>query len=199
VDQLTHHSDIDFAYECLCWGTHNDLWEHSWEIVQRVNRKNFGLCLDTFNIAGRIYADPTSPSGTTKNAEEDVKMSMRRMVNTVDVNKIFYVEVVDAERLDEPLLPGHQYYDASQPPRMSWSRNCRLFYGEEDRGAYLPILPIVKALLEKQQGLGFEGWVSFELFNRSMADPDPGTPHEHARRAGESWKKLQRDADFFVA
>lgn len=72
-----------------------------------------------------------------------------------------------------------------------------MFYGETDRGAYLPILPIVKALLEKE-GLGFEGWVSFELFNRSMADPSPDVPHEHARRAGESWKKLTQDADFEV-
>lgn len=120
------------------------------------------------------------------------------MIRTVDVKKIFYVEVVDAERLLEPLGPDHEFFDPSMPPRMNWSRNCRLFYGEQDRGAYLPILPIVKALLEKE-GLGFEGWVSFELFNRSMADPEPSTPQEHARRGGESWKRLVEDVQFEAA
>ena len=54
---------VRFAYESLCWGTHHDTWEKSWEIVNAVDMPNFGLCLDTFNIAGRLYADPAHPSG----------------------------------------------------------------------------------------------------------------------------------------
>ncbi|GKU22547.1 unnamed protein product [Fusarium langsethiae] len=51
---LKQDPPIRFAYEALCWSTHVDTWEKSWEVAQKVNRPNFGLCLDTFNIAGRV-------------------------------------------------------------------------------------------------------------------------------------------------
>lgn len=181
---------IKFAYESLAWGTHVDTWEQCWDIVTRVDRPNFGACLDTFNIAGRIFADPASPSGMTANAEADTRASVERLVNTVDVAKVFFVQVVDAERLAEPLVEGHEFYSASQPARMSWSRNCRLFYGEMDRGGYLPVKEITKAFI---LGLGYDGWVSMELFNRSMADPSSETPQEHARRGMVAWGKIVED------
>ncbi|KAI7531022.1 xylose isomerase-like protein [Hortaea werneckii] len=181
---------VQFAYESLCWGTYCDVWERSWEIVQKVDRPNFGICFDTFNMAGRVYADPAAPSRRTPNAAADMAASLQRLVETVDVKKIKFLQVVDAEYLDEPLQPGHKYYDPAQPARMSWSRNCRLFYGEEDRGAYLPVKAILHALLVD---LRFEGWVSAELFSRSLVQPDPSVPAEHARRAAESWKKIVMD------
>ncbi|KAL7623607.1 3-dehydroshikimate dehydratase [Parahypoxylon ruwenzoriense] len=181
---------IRFVYEALCWGTRCDLWEQSWDIVQAVDRPNFGLCLDTFNIAGRIYADPASPTGRTPDCDQAVRESMNRLVTTVDVRKVFYVQVVDAERLSQPLVQGHEFYNAEQPVRMSWSRNCRLFYGEEDRGAYLPVAEISRAIFH---GLGYEGWVSMELFNRRMSDRDQIVPYELARRGAVAWAKLTKD------
>jgi len=193
-------SGLRFAYESLCWGTHVSFWEQSWTIVQRIDRDNFGLCLDTFNIAGRVYADPARPSGRTPDADAAMAASIARLVAQVDVRKVFYVEVVDAERLQHHLTPAHPFYDAAQPARMSWSRNCRLFYGEADRGAYLPVRAISAALLQRpgSGGLGFEGWVSFELFNRSLVDPAEDTPRLHAARGAESWRALQRDVEFEV-
>lgn len=187
---LQQQPPIRYVYEALCWGTHVNLWEQSWEIVQAVDRPNFGLCLDTFNIAGRIYADPASSTGCTSDCEAAVQASIARLLATIDVRKVFYVQVVDAERLDRPLNQSHPYYNAEQPCRMSWSRNCRLFYGEQDRGAYLPVTDIARAIF---QGLGFEGWVSLELFNRRMADTDEGIPHELASRGATSWARLVRD------
>jgi len=184
---------IRFAYESLCWSTHVDVWESCWDVVQRVDRPNFGMCLDTFNIAGRIFADPTAASGRTVDAEIAVEQSIAALISQVDVSKVFYVQVVDAERLRRPLLPGHAYYDPSQPARMSWSRNCRLFYGEKSRGAYLPVEKIARAFFH---GLGFEGWVSLELFNRRMGDEGPDVPDELARRGAISWDKLARDMRF---
>ncbi|KAL9087873.1 MAG: hypothetical protein Q9165_006435 [Trypethelium subeluteriae] len=181
---------VRFTYESLAWGTRVDTWEVCWDIVRRVNRPNFGICLDTFNIAGRVYADPTSDTGMTPTAEMDIENSIQRLINTVDVTKIFYVQVVDAEKLKRPLLQEHEFYDPSQPPRMSWSRNCRLFYGEASLGAYLPIRRIVRAVLGD---LGFRGWVSMELFNRDMACSDPTVPADHARRAFEAWNKIVED------
>ena len=160
-------------------------------MVQRVNRSNFGMCLDTFNIAARIYADPTVPGGVAgPDAADAVRQSLERLLERVDVARVFYVQVVDAERLRVPLGPGHAFHVDGQPPRMSWSRNCRLFYGEEDRGAYLPVREIAAAIFH---GLGFEGWVSLELFNRRMNDEGADVPYELARRGALSWSKLARD------
>ncbi|KAB5584927.1 putative dehydroshikimate dehydratase [Coniochaeta sp. 2T2.1] len=181
---------IRFAYESLCWSTRVDTWERCWDVVQRVDRSNFGMCLDTFNIAGRIYADPESPTGRVPGAEQAVRDSIRRLVAEVDVKKVFYVQVVDAERLEAPLVEGHPFYSPDQPARMSWSRNCRLFYGEHDHGAYLPVKDIAAAFFH---GLGYEGWVSLELFNRRMADEGPEVPEELANRGAISWNKLVRD------
>jgi 4-hydroxyphenylpyruvate dioxygenase len=187
---LQQEPPIRFTYEALCWGTRYSLWEQSWDIVRAVDRPNFGLCLDTFNIAGRIYADPSSATGRTPNCDDAVRESIARLRATVDVDKVFYVQVVDAERLAAPLVKGHAFYDPEQPARMSWSRNCRLFYGEKDRGAYLPVAEISRAIF---QGLGYEGWVSMELFNRRMADTDPAVPKELASRGATAWAKLVSD------
>jgi len=181
---------IRFSYESLSWGTRADTWERSWEIVQRVDRPNFGICLDTFHIAARIFGDPESASGMAPDGEQAVKESIQRLLSTVDVSKIVYVQVVDAERLAEPICETHPFYSPEQPPRMSWSRNCRLFYGEYSRGAYLPIREISAAIF---QGLGFEGWVSFELFNRRMSDEDHDVPEELASRGAVAWAKFVRD------
>ena len=178
---------IKFAYEALCWGKYIDTWEQSWELVAAVNRPNFGLCLDTFNIAGREWADPTSPDGKVKNADEILRKSMAKLRRTIDVKRVFFVQVVDAERLRNPLTPDHAFHVDGQPPRMSWSRNARLFPFE--KAGYLPIIDVLKAITDSD-GLGYQGWISLELFSRTMANPDPSCPREHARRGIESWEKL---------
>lgn len=182
--------DIIFAYEALCWGTHISTWEQSWEIVQKVSRSNFQICFDTFNLAGKVFADPTRPGGIQKNAEEEMEATLRRILEKVDVRRIAYIQVVDAERLETPLIKGHEFYQEDQPARMSWSRNCRLFYGEEDRGAYLPVYAILKTLLVD---LGFEGYISAEVFHRDLGKDDRSVPEEFAQRAKRSWEKIVED------
>jgi 4-hydroxyphenylpyruvate dioxygenase len=180
---------IRFAYESLSWGTHVDKWEVCWDIVQRVDRSNFGICLDSFNILGRIYADPTTECGKVAGAEQEVHESIQRLIAQIKPHKekIFFIQVVDAERLAQPLLPGHPFYNAEQPARMSWSRNCRLFYGETSRGAYLPVKDVVHAIINE---IGFDGWVSMELFNRVMNREDSGVVEELAARAAAAWESM---------
>lgn len=38
-------SPNDYSWPC------RNSWEHTWDICKRVNRPNFGLCLDTFQIS----------------------------------------------------------------------------------------------------------------------------------------------------
>ncbi|PBP15564.1 3-dehydroshikimate dehydratase [Diplocarpon rosae] len=182
---------VRFAYENLCWGTFNDTWAKAWDVVRTVDRPNFGLCLDTFNIAGREFADPCAPDGKLPNAEKVFKESMARMVRTIDPAKIFYIQVVDAERLREPMSERHAFHVEGQKPRMSWSRNCRLFLCEEERGGYLPVLDVLRAICNEREkgGLGYRGWISMELFNRTLLEEREDVPREHAERAMRSWMR----------
>jgi len=180
---------IGFAYEALCWGTYINTWEQAWDVVTRVDMPNFGICIDTFNMAGRIYADPATASGKTPNADAVVRASVQKMKSNLDIRKIFLVQLVDAARLKTPMAPGHEDYNPSQPARMSWSRGHRLFYGEQHLGGYLPVLKIFKAVID----LGYEGWVSAELFNSLMSSPEPEIPEALAKRAAISWQRLLKD------
>ncbi|KAH8807513.1 4-hydroxyphenylpyruvate dioxygenase [Xylogone sp. PMI_703] len=178
---------IRFAYESLCFGRYVDTWEEAWKIIVAVDRPNFGTCLDTFNIAGREWADPSAPDGKNPNADEVLKQSMAKLRHTIDVNKVFFIQVVDAEKMRNPLTKDHIFHVEGQLPRMSWSRNARLFPFE--KSGYLPIIDVLKAITD-EDGLNYKGWVSLELFSRTMADPDPACPRKHAARGMESWKKL---------
>jgi 4-hydroxyphenylpyruvate dioxygenase len=178
---------VRYAFEALCWGTRVDTWEASWEVVQRVDRPNFGLCLDSFNIAGRIYADPAAASGCTGDCDEATARSVARLIAGVDVSRLFLLQVADAERLESPLTPAHPFYNPEQPARMSWSRNARLFYGEEEHGAYLPARAILSAVVSD---LKYDGWLSFEVFNREFFNTDARIPSQMAQRAAKSWNKM---------
>ncbi|KAH8728886.1 xylose isomerase-like protein [Phaeosphaeriaceae sp. PMI808] len=118
------------------FATHIDTWEKAWEVVKRVDRSNFGLCLDTFNIAGRVWADPTSPDGKKPNADEDLKKSIHQMVQQVDLNKVFYIQTIIHD-------------------------------------------------------MKYKGFISMELFSRTMSEQGELVPAEHARRGMESWAKLR--------
>jgi len=189
---LQESPPVKFAYENLAWGTYIDTWELLWEVVTRIDRPNFGCCLDTFNIAGRVWADPTSSTGKTQNADKELSISLAKLVKTINVKKVFYVQVVDAERMKTPLVEGHPWHVDRQPARMSWSRNARLFLYEKDRGGYLPVIEVAKALLHD---LGYSGWVSMELFSRTMFDPSPDTPRTHAQRGFRSWQRLAEELE----
>lgn len=179
---------VRFSYEALCFSTHINTWEKAWDVVKRVDRPNFGLVLDSFNLAGGVWADPVSPTGRKPNADEDLRESLERLVREIDVKKVFYLQVIDAERLDRPLTPSHPYHVDGQPPRMSWSRNARAFPYEVERGAYLPTEAVVRAFTK---GLGYEGWISLELFSRTVFEKGEHVPEEHAIRAEKSWKTLE--------
>lgn len=195
---------IRFAHEALCWGTHTDTWDAAWDIVKAVDMPNFGTCLDTFNLAGRVYADPTNQLGVNQDAEVAISESIQKLRQTFsdpeNLAKVFYVELCDGEVLSEPISPQHAWYDPEQPARMTWSRNARLFPFETDRKeaaaqgrnvGYLPVTEIFDALLE----VDYEGYISFEVFNRSLNQPEPTVITHHAARAQESWRRCAEYID----
>ncbi|KAJ5688652.1 hypothetical protein N7462_003044 [Penicillium macrosclerotiorum] len=180
---------IRFAYEALAWGSHINLWEKAWKVVQCVNRPNFGLCIDTFHVAGRVYADPTRRSGTVPGGKRKLNNSLVRLEAWIKIDKLFLLQIADGERLDSPLVDGHPWHVPLQPPRMSWSRNARLFPCEPERGGYLPVMDILRVFLRK----GYLGWASMELFSWTAIKADFTVPSDHAGRASESWRRMAKE------
>lgn len=189
VADLAEAADVAFpvriVYEALAWGTYINTWEDSWDIVRRANRPNLGLCLDTFNIAARIWSDPGSATGRQPaTADEELQRSMDQLVCDVDPDRVMMVQLADGERVDSdaPFLQ-----DPDLPKLLAWSRNARLFPCEEERGGYLPIQSVTEACLE---GLGYTGWVSMEVFSRTTQEDSVSVPYEHAARASRSWQRV---------
>ncbi|KAH7111735.1 sugar phosphate isomerase [Dactylonectria estremocensis] len=178
---------VSFAYEAVAWGTPIDTWEGAWDVVKRVNKPNFGLCLDTYHIVARVWGDPTIPGCKVSTGDIDLQRSMVRLVKDVDVEKIFYVQLGDAERLNQLLIAGHPFYSKEQLPRMSWSRNARLFAFEATEDGCLPLEPVVDAVMK---GLKYKGFISMETFSKKLFDDDPEIPKLYAAKAMKSWNEM---------
>lgn len=186
---LAEAADVAFpvriAYEALAWGTYINTWEDSWDVIKRADRPNLGICLDTFNIAARVWADPTNPTGRLPaHADQNLRESMNRLVREIDPALVLMVQLADGERVD-PQTPF--LHEPGLPTLLSWSRNARLFPFEEERNGYLPIREVIDACIKR---LGYTGWVSMEVFSRTLGDDDPAVPAEHAARAGQSWQRV---------
>jgi sugar phosphate isomerase/epimerase len=177
---------IRFGYEAISWATHVALWEDSVRIVKLVDKPNFGLCLDTYHVLARIWADPRSLTGRLPGADFALRESMARFLEICPVDKIFFIQLSDGEKVDPPLLPGHPYFEADKDPSILWCVWGRLFPFEADKGAYLPMKVILDTWLRDK---GWQGWVSFELFHRDEKEEVNG-PEIFAERGIESWKKV---------
>ena len=134
--------------------------------MQKVDRPNVGLCLDTFQTAGGEWADPTTGSGLIE--EGDVESSSREALEkrfhdsldelsrTVPADKIYILQISDAYKPPKPLDPNP---DASGlRPRARWSLSLRPVPFD---GGYLPVVDVTRAVLKT----GFRGWFSMEVFD----------------------------------
>lgn len=91
------------AYEPWWWATLSPTWEDCWEVVKAVDRPNCGLCLDTFQIAGGEYADPTADNGLVAGVspEELGKKfadSLYELSKTVSGDKVYLVHISDGKK-----------------------------------------------------------------------------------------------------
>ena len=134
-----------------------------WEIVKAVDRPNMGLCLDTFQTAGSEWADPTTSSGLIEahtggkeGLERDFKASLEELAETVPKEKIFFLQISDAYKLDEPL--SKEADESGLRPRGRWSHDYRPMPFD---GGYLPVVEVTKAVLRT----GVRGWFSVEIFD----------------------------------
>lgn len=179
---------VSIAFEFLSWGTHCSTWETALRYVNAVNRPNFGLCLDTFHIGTKLWADHLSASGKFPDADKVLRESLSRFTSECPVENIFFVQLSDAERFDPPFSKDHPWYVEGEAPQYTWSKHGRPFPFEHDLGAYLPMTEIVQAWIVDT---GFKGWVSLEIFDRGMKNKD-SQPEIAASRGMQSWKTLNK-------
>ncbi|KAH8671648.1 3-dehydroshikimate dehydratase [Xylariales sp. PMI_506] len=148
------------AYENWCWAKLAPTWKEVWQIVEKANRPNIGLCFDTFMEPGRQWADPRTESGLQDMSREALdakwKQSMAELAATVPGDKIFVLQISDAYKLKAPL--EDKVNEQGQPPILQW---CLVHRGIPYDGGYLPVQDVVDAVL----ATGFRGWFSMEVFN----------------------------------
>lgn len=195
VDELRQLADlaassepvIKLAYENLAWSTHCYLWEHALKMVQDVDRKNFGLCLDSFHLCVALWADAFSPTSRQTDGDEKLQESLGRLVKELPLDRLFYLQLSDGEVMDPPYSSSHPWYDPALEPGHVWSNEARPFPLETQFGAYMPVQEIAQAFLV---GLGFQGWVSLETFDRRMRREESG-PDVNAKRGIRAWSNLK--------
>jgi sugar phosphate isomerase/epimerase len=164
ADMLAKHN-FKLAYENWCWSTHAPDWDDVWDICQKVDRENFGLCLDTFQSAGKEWADPTTKSGmledgrSTEQITKDWQASCQRLAETVPAEKIFVLQISDGYRPAKPI--STETIDGVRS-RKRWSNDFRPLPFE----GYLPVVEFTRAVLKT----GFRGWFSYEPFDHSGPD-----------------------------
>jgi hypothetical protein len=66
----------------------------------------------------------------------------------VSKDKIYYIQLSDAERVDLPWRQGHPWWVERQKPNMTWGRNARTVPRETERGGYLPVVRLSEACMD---------------------------------------------------
>jgi 4-hydroxyphenylpyruvate dioxygenase len=166
------------------WEAHLDRWQQGWEIVKAIDRDNFGMCLDIYQILSKIWADVTSTTGKVEEAERILEEDIEAFLNVMTIDKVFFVQLSDAERLNSPLSLSHPWYTDKQEPNMTLSRSAQICALEEK--GYLPCVRLFEAWVFER---GYCGWVLFEIFNQSMSDSDSSVRKSHAERGAELWRQ----------
>ncbi|KAI1087932.1 xylose isomerase-like protein [Rostrohypoxylon terebratum] len=182
---LCAEKGLRVAYENWCWATHAPTWKDVWHIVEKANRPNLGLCLDTFQSGGGEWADPTTRSGLIEDFSQDQLQSrwlkgLDELRRTVSPEKIYLLQISDAYRMDPPIKAKTN--EEGLRPRGQWSHDHRPLPFD---GGYLPVQGFLKAVL----GTGFRGWLSIEVFD-SRAPGKYSNMLEYSKKAMSSLRRL---------
>ena len=87
---LAAERGLRIAYEALAWGSHVSTWDHSWDVVARVDHPALGLCLDSFHVLSR----GGNPAGFA----------------AVPGEKLFFLQLADAPQLAMDVLQWSRHH-----------------------------------------------------------------------------------------
>jgi 4-hydroxyphenylpyruvate dioxygenase len=207
---------IKIAYEALCFSATVDTWEGCHDVVERVRRMrpdlaNVGIILDTFNIAGKVI-----PYGCEGGIRESAgllkggcprpekvalpKATLAGLASGIPHDEVLLVQVADLDFETEPTC-GHDR--VSSDCIKNYSRNHRLFPLESrNQGIQRDLLRAITRRVDDdplrkvraggghESGIGYEGWISIEVFNRSTRGEGVDVVGAHAKRAWRSWVRM---------
>ncbi|CZS79310.1 unnamed protein product [Fusarium graminearum] len=181
---LLAEKNFSIAYENWCWATHAPTWKTAWQIIQKADRPNIGLCLDTFQTAGYEWGDPTTNDGLTPASSSDERQkrweaSLHELAATVPAEKIYLLQISDAYKMDPPIENVKD--EQGSRPRARWSHDYRPLPCD---GGYLPVQDMMAAVLKT----GFRSWLSVEVFDG--LEGENTDMNEYTQMAFESVKKL---------
>ena len=88
--ELAQRRGMRVSYEALAWGSYVNTYEHSWDLVRRVDAPALGLCLDSFHILSR-GSDPAGIEG-------------------IPADKIFFLQLADAPHLTMDVLQWSRHH-----------------------------------------------------------------------------------------
>ncbi|KLO16982.1 xylose isomerase-like protein [Schizopora paradoxa] len=170
---------IKIAYEMWAWGTYVNTWEHTWDICKRVDRPNFGLCLDTFQISAVYYATTVALSSDLETSlplpAPSLEISLKNLTETLSQNlsKIFYAQISDGSRVDPNQL-SQEAKDKGIHALYAWSNSYRPLPFQQGKESFLPVIEVMRAIL----ATGWIGPWSYEVFLTSDQDrDDPNIPY----------------------
>jgi 4-hydroxyphenylpyruvate dioxygenase len=147
ADQLRQLGDLALkynvrvAYEALAWGAIIDDYREAARLVEMVDHPAIGTCLDSFHILSKGF-------------DSDA-------ITAIPAEKIFFVQMADAPRLNMDVL--------------SWSRHYRVFPGE----GQFDLARFMGHLTQT----GYDGPISLEIFNDIFRQSDPFQTAEDAMRS----------------
>ena len=136
------------GYEALAWGKHIYDYRDAWEAVRRADHPAIGTIIDSFHVLSRGH---------------DLAA-----LSNIPAEKIFYIHLADAPRLDMGILP--------------WSRHYRCFPGQ----GRLPLQDFMAALATTN----YQGPLSLEIFNDQFR---AASAHQVAVDAKRSLLYVDRD------
>lgn len=189
--EMLASKNFRMAYENWCWSTHSPHWKDVWKIVEKVNRPNVGLCLDTFQSGGGEWADPTTESGLREDVSRDElekrwRKSLVKLASTVPADKIYFLQISDAYKMNPPI--ENEPDESGLRPRGRWSHDYRPMPYD---GGYLPVVDFTKAVL----ATGYRGCFSIEIFDGQEKDKHGADMTDFSKKAMASLQKLLQEAE----
>lgn len=90
IADLADERGIRVAYEALAWGRYVNDYRDAWRLVERADRVNLGICLDSFHILSRGH----DPAG----------------IEEIPGEQIFFVQLADAPALEMDVLQWSRHH-----------------------------------------------------------------------------------------
>ncbi len=154
--ERTHGRRKYFAYEAMCFGAFVTTWQQAWRQVQLVDRENFGMVLDTFQILAGGIVDPAVRGGLIEGWRGKLERELEELKEVFagqdprNRNKLFFCQLGDAKMPDDgsvldersPLFDSKVHGERA-PTELGEDEMLTLFFPSEPKDGLVAVIPDV--------------------------------------------------------